>query len=266
MSKSDTFTYLAQWISEGMEKAHEEMRKADPKALKNPLRGLGKGGYKLFPNVEAMLCDLFERRLCMSKEKPLLMSEDLQTLYAYNGERFEQITIRTDTFIAELLELVKEPTDEIKVGDRVEVIYQSGNRRGMVCEVKYDGAVDVDFGGGCIGHDILQGRIKKVEPTDKHNTITIPVKADFGEDVGFALLDRALELQKKYTELEGEVKRLYEFVFNLSHGATMLQPIQFDNECLGYVANAVRFDFRPHTKEETETQLTALRAVLGKEG
>lgn len=158
------------------------------------------------------------------------------------------------------------PTPEIKVGDRVEVIYQSGNRRGMVCEVKYDGAVDVDFGGGCIGHDILQDRIKKVEPTCKPHTITIPVKADFGEDVGFALLDSALELQKKYTELEGEIKRLYEFVFNLSHGATMLQPIQFDNECLGYVANAVRFDFRPHTKEETEAQLTALRAVLGKEG
>lgn len=113
MAKSDTFTYLAQWISEGMEKAHEEMRKADPKAFKNPLRGLGKGAFKFFSNIDAMLCDLFERRLCMSKEKPLLMSEDLQTLYAYNGERFEQITIRTDTFIAEL---AKRTLRELEIG------------------------------------------------------------------------------------------------------------------------------------------------------
>lgn len=110
---NDLFTYLAQWVAEGMEKAHEEMRKADPKAFKNPLRGLGKGAFKFFSNIDAMLCDLFERRLCMSKEKPLLMSEDLQTLYAYNGERFEQITIRTDTFIAEL---AKRTLRELEIG------------------------------------------------------------------------------------------------------------------------------------------------------
>lgn len=73
MAKSDLFTYLSKWVAEGMEKAHEEMRKADQKAFKNPLRGLGKGAFKFFSNVDAMLCDLFERRLCMSKENPLLV-------------------------------------------------------------------------------------------------------------------------------------------------------------------------------------------------
>lgn len=99
---SKIFDYLSLWIAEGMEKAHEELRKADSRAFKNPLRGLGKNAYKFLSGVDALFCDLFERRLCMGKEKPLLMSEDLQTLFAYNGERFEQITIKTDTFITEL--------------------------------------------------------------------------------------------------------------------------------------------------------------------
>ena len=120
---NDLYTYLAKWTAEGMEKAHEEMRKEGGKGMKNPLRGLGKGGYKFYSSVDAMLTDLFERRLCMSKEKPLLMSEDLQTLYAYNGERFEQIAIKTDTFIAEL---AKRTLRELEIGS---IYVQSSPKR-----------------------------------------------------------------------------------------------------------------------------------------
>ena len=110
---SKIYDFLSRFCAEGMEKAHEELRRENPKAYKNPLRGLGRGGFKFYSNVDAMLCDLFERRLCMSKEKPLLMSEDLQTLYAYNGERFEQITIKIDTFI---IELAKRTLRELEIG------------------------------------------------------------------------------------------------------------------------------------------------------
>ena len=120
---NDLYAYLAKWTAEGMEKAHEELRKEGGKGMKNPLRGLGKGGYKFYSSVDAMLTDLFERRLCMSKEKPLLMSEDLQTLYAYNGERFEQITIKTDTFIAEL---AKRTLRELEIGS---IYVQSSPKR-----------------------------------------------------------------------------------------------------------------------------------------
>lgn len=128
MVKSDTYSYLVQWVVEGMEKAHEEMRKENPKGFKNPLRGLGKGAFKFYGNIDAMLTDLFERRLCMSKEKPLLMSEDLQSLYAYNGERFEQITIKTDTFIAEL---AKRTLRELEIGS----MYVQRSPRGMASAV-----------------------------------------------------------------------------------------------------------------------------------
>lgn len=120
---SKTYDFLSRFCAEGMEKAHEELRKESGKGMKNPLRGLGKGGYKFYSSVDAMLTDLFERRLCMSKEKPLLMSEDLQTLYAYNGERFEQITIKTDTFIAEL---AKRTLRELEIGS---IYVQSSPKR-----------------------------------------------------------------------------------------------------------------------------------------
>lgn len=67
--------------------------------------------------------------------------------------------------------------------------------------------------------------------------------------LGLATLNKAFELQKKYTELEGEVKRLYELVNDAMNG---LHPIRlaFDNGFLSSIACMVCNDFRPLTEEE----------------
>ena len=96
----------------------------------------------------------------------------------------------------------------------------------------------------------------KPQPND--HTIAIPVKADFGEDVGFALLDKALELQKKYTELEGEIKRLYELVSDAMNGLHPLR-LQFDNHFLSRIACMVSCDFRPLTEEEKKQNLIDIK-------
>ena len=94
------------------------------------------------------------------------------------------------------------------------------------------------------------------QPND--HTIAIPVKADFGEDVGFALLDRALELQKQYTELEGEIKRLYELVNDAMNGLHPLR-LKFGNHFLSSIACMVCCDFRPLTEEEKKQNLIDIK-------
>lgn len=83
----------------------------------------------------------------------------------------------------------------------------------------------------------------------KDNTITIPVKADFGEDVGFALLDKALELQKRYTELEGDIRRLCDWVMGLKNNENPIICARFSNPHLKCICDAI-CDFRPLTEEE----------------
>lgn len=164
------------------------------------------------------------------------------------------------TLEGKYLELYNEPTDEIKVGDRV-VAYIGPNMEwfGTVQKIIPDtdglygeNLLEIRVDGGCL----LQHRVSRCAKIDSSNeakpndnTITIPVKADFGEDVGFALLDRALELQKKHTELEGEIKRLYELVSDAMNGLHPLR-LTFDNSFLSRIACMVCCDFRPLTAEE----------------
>lgn len=162
-------------------------------------------------------------------------------------------------FYAEDLELVKQPTDEIKVGDRV-VAHVGENMDWIGTVQKIIPDTDGLYGENLLRIRVDEGcllehrvsRCTKINP-DKEDktgsTITIPVKADFSEDVGFALLDRALELQKKYTELEGEIKRLYELVNDAMNGLHPLR-LSFDNGFLGSIACMVCNDFRPLTEEE----------------
>ena len=96
----------------------------------------------------------------------------------------------------------------------------------------------------------------KPQPND--HTITIPVKTDFGEDVGFALLDKALELQKKYTELEGEIVRLFDFM-NVARNAQYPIALKFDNDLLNTIANSISTDFRPLTEEERKQNLIEIK-------
>ena len=44
----------------------------------------------------------------------------------------------------------------VKIGDKVVVHYPSGDRIGRIKEVMLDGTYDIDFGGGCTGHNITR--------------------------------------------------------------------------------------------------------------
>ena len=55
---------------------------------------------------------------------------------------------------------------KFKVGDKVVVHYSTGDRIGRIQEVLYDGYYDVDYGGGCTGHLIIESRlVPYTEPT-----------------------------------------------------------------------------------------------------
>lgn len=75
------------------------------------------------------------------------------------------------------------------------------------------------------------------------------IRYDSDTALGLATLNKAFELQKKYTELEGEIKRLYELVNDAMNGLHPLR-LAFDNSFLGSIACMVCNDFRPLTDEE----------------
>lgn len=50
---------------------------------------------------------------------------------------------------------------KFKVGDKVVVHYPSGDRIGRIKEVMLDGTYDIDFGGGCTGHNITRSQIEQ---------------------------------------------------------------------------------------------------------
>lgn len=57
--------------------------------------------------------------------------------------------------------LVKVDTEaKFKVGDKVVVHYPSGDRIGHIKEVMLDGTYDIDYGGGCTGHNITRSQIE----------------------------------------------------------------------------------------------------------
>lgn len=49
---------------------------------------------------------------------------------------------------------------EVGVGDRVIVHYPNGDRIGRIQEVMFDGTYDIDYGGGCTGHNITRSQIE----------------------------------------------------------------------------------------------------------
>lgn len=49
---------------------------------------------------------------------------------------------------------------EVGVGDRVIVHYPNGDRIGRIQEVMLDGTYDIDYGGGCTGHNITRSQIE----------------------------------------------------------------------------------------------------------
>ena len=168
----------------------------------------------------------------------------------------------------------EKPTDEIKVGNRVKFkskeeletmlepsfwwsIPLIADKEAEILNIPFedDYRVDIDPSLGGIRREFFDKLPDKQPHAD---TITIPVKADFGEDVGFALLDKALELQKKYTELEGEVVRLFDFM-NVARNAQYPIALKFDNDLLNTIANSICTDFRPLTEEEKKQNLIEIK-------
>lgn len=94
----------------------------------------------------------------------------------YNGEFIYSLQGLKSPFTAELLELVKEPTDEINIGDRVNTPY------GLFM-------VDMIAGANIFGHyengDAgiwTKKELNKHKPADNNDTaITIPVKVDLDD-------------------------------------------------------------------------------------
>jgi phage/plasmid-associated DNA primase len=111
MVKSETYEHLTQHLSEAMEKEFAATRK--PEYRTKTLIGLGRNGKAWSSWVETLLTDLFEQFLCLDKEKRVLVGEDGSTLYAYNGAFFEQIDVKAEKFMAEL---IKRTMRALKIG------------------------------------------------------------------------------------------------------------------------------------------------------
>lgn len=78
--------------------------------------------------------------------------------------------------------------------------------------------------------------------------------------LGLATLNKAFELQKKYTELEGEIKRLYDVILaRQNEWFTIYSP--FDNQYLGLIAGTLN-NFRPLTAEERLQQEAELKEFI----
>lgn len=100
MVSQKLYTYMSAYLAGVMEKEYDATHK-DWRSCKS-LRGLGKRGKGYQPWIEAVLMDLFERFICLSEDRQVLVGEDGVTLYAYNGAYYEQIGIKADKFVLEL--------------------------------------------------------------------------------------------------------------------------------------------------------------------
>ena len=67
-------------------------------------------------------------------------------------------------YLTKVEDEAKEP--KFNVGDKVVVHYSTGDKMGRIQEVLYDGCYDIDYGGGCTGHHIIESRLYPyTEPT-----------------------------------------------------------------------------------------------------
>lgn len=66
-------------------------------------------------------------------------------------------------------------------------------------------------------------------------------------------LNKCLELQEKYTELQCECRRFAGLVMNLTRDCRLV-AVQFENECLNMAAHIIAADLRPKTAEEKEAE------------
>lgn len=81
--------------------------------------------------------------------------------------------------------------------------------------------------------------------------------------LGLATLNKAFELQKKYTELEGDIRRLCDWVMGLKNNENPIICARFSNPHLKCICDAI-CDFRPLTEEERKQQEAELKEFIDK--
>lgn len=99
MVRLETYRHLSGWLSDAMERTFKETHKGKTQTLV----GLGRFGKAYSTWIDTLMADLFERHLCLDEEKRLLVGSDGGTLYAYNGKCYEQVDVKAEKFVAELV-------------------------------------------------------------------------------------------------------------------------------------------------------------------
>lgn len=121
-------------------------------------------------------------------------------------QRYDAYEIPTK-YLIKVEDEAKEP--KFNVGDKVVVHYSTGDKMGRIQEILNDGCYDVDYGGGCTGHYIIESRLYPyTEPTEliqpkeqteaEEDTRIRQMEAELDE-FRKAELDRVLHPEKYHT-------------------------------------------------------------------
>lgn len=109
MVRQQTYIHLTAWLGSEVEREYDETHK-DWRTSRT-LRGLGKRGKTYQAWVEATLVELFEKYLCFSDSRMVLVGGDSSTLYAYNGRYYDMVDVKGGQFILELIKRVMRSLD-----------------------------------------------------------------------------------------------------------------------------------------------------------
>lgn len=110
---------------------------------------------------------LFTRSICNYPEyvfEVRAIEDDFADIYYGAGKIPLAAFVIPTKYLIKVEDEAKEP--KFNVGDKVVVHYSTGDKMGRIQEVLYDGCYDVDYGGGCTGHHIIESRLYPyTEPT-----------------------------------------------------------------------------------------------------
>ena len=110
---------------------------------------------------------LFTRSICNYPEyvfEVRVIEDDLADIYYGTGKIPLAAFVVPTKYLTKVEDEAKEP--KFNVGDKVVVHYSTGDKMGRIQEVLYDGCYDIDYGGGCTGHHIIESRLYPyTEPT-----------------------------------------------------------------------------------------------------
>lgn len=148
-----------------------------------------------------------------------------------------------------------------KLGDKVRIEIDGVLREGEIICIGFNGYVVASD--ACV-YIVNDPQIKWCARTSGESVAEEKEVIRYNSDtaIGLATLNKAFELQKKYTELEGEVKRLYDVILARQiERFTVYTP--FNNHNLSLIAGTLN-NFRPLTAEERLQQEAELKEFIDK--